>query len=626
VNQSVHESIFDDRAGVSVNRRTRAWLFLKTPFEGIPPLALVLGALGTAFAFLFFNQSDLYHTVLSSYAYLHGHVYDFYDYNKLAVGGNDYLPGIYGILAVWMLPFKLFRGLSDPFATGLALSPAELLWAKLLLVLVFLACFYVLSAIAKHAFSDNESAQRTVRAAYLFSPLVGFAVFTFGQYDIFSTLFTLLGVLMYFRRRPFWFVFWFSIAISFKYFAFFLFIPLAIYYFKRPLRILLAFVGGAAATVILLASYWHSAIFRVSAFRLAEGKAGDSLHNQILILMGILFLALCVLAFLYGRRRDDLTKPLVLIWAAGYAIMFLAVVWHPQWTLILAPAFALSLGLMKRPGWFLLWESLAFAAFVVVFTNRWVMNVDAIMITRGVLSPLLNDPTLLQHDIVGPSVEPFAAIVVTVFFMSPLLWLAGERAAGLHDGDAPARAPRRWVWSVRALTVPLTLTLPSLVFTFIPWETAMAITPEAVANGTRQVTTSTAQPDAVADTTSDVLVQDFDVEGDGLTGVSIPTAGYLRENQGSIEVTVENQAGDRVGETTVESSALAGDKWVYVTFAPIADSSGQTYTVRIAEEARSQEDVVGFWLVPHETGSDYDTVVKNGVATDSSLLFTYYLR
>ncbi len=606
-----------------MDRRSRALLFLRTPFEGVPRLALVLFSVGTAFAFLFFNQPDLFHTVISSYAILDGHIIDFYDFNKLVVGGNDYLPGIYLILALWMSPFKLFGGLTpDALRPGLVMSPLELFWAKFLLLLVFLACFYLVSAIAKLAFEANEDAQRTVRFAYLFSPLVGFAVFTFGQYDIFSSLFTLLGVLMYMRRRPFWFVFWFSIAISFKYFALFLFIPLAIYYFKRPLRILLAMAGGAACTAILLASYWHSSAFRISAFRLAGGKAGDPLRNQILILMAILFLVLCVLAFLYGRRREDLAQPLILIWAAGFAIMFLAVTWHPQWTVILAPAFALALGLMKRPGWFLIWESVAFVAFVIVFTNRWVSNVDATMITRGILSSVLGDPTLLQSSLVGVRFEPFAAIVVTFLFISPVVWLAWERAAGW--ADIAARAPRKWVWSLRAVTVPLVLTLPSLAFTFVPWETAVALVPSAVANGTAQVASSTAPATPVAPESGDVVEQEFRVSGDGLTGIAIPTATYMRSNPGTMEVTLEDQDGDRIASVSLAASSLAPDGRIYLPFAPIADSDGKTFTVSLEQE--SPAEIVGFWFVPYDSESDFGKLSINGDAEDSTLSFIYFLR
>jgi hypothetical protein len=62
-------------------------LFLKKD-----PLLVVSYGLGLIVCFVAFKQSDLTHTYTSSYAYLHGHVWDFYEYNKTIVTGNDYLP------------------------------------------------------------------------------------------------------------------------------------------------------------------------------------------------------------------------------------------------------------------------------------------------------------------------------------------------------------------------------------------------------------------------------------------------------------------------------------------------------------------------------------------------------
>jgi hypothetical protein len=56
--------------------------------------------------------------------------------------------------------------------------------------------------------------------------------------------------------------------------------------------------------------------------------------------------------------------------------------------------------------------------------------------------------------------------VVALFFISPLVWIAAERAAGLTD--AIARTPHPGVWILRAITVPLAFTLPSLALSLVP--------------------------------------------------------------------------------------------------------------------------------------------------------------
>jgi hypothetical protein len=604
------------------SRARDAWIFLRTPFEGIHPVVLVVFGVSTAFSFFFFVQPDLWHTVVSSYAYYHGHIGDFYDYGEATIGRPAYLPSIYWIFALWMAPIALIGAVNPRVDNSIVMGPIEHFWARLLLLLVFAATFYLVSAIAKHAFPANEVAQRIARTGYLLSPLVGFAVFTFGQYDIIGVFFTLLGVLMYFRRNSFWFVFWFSIAITFKYFAAFLFIPLALFYFKRPLKIALALLGGVAFTAIEFLIYWSSPAFRIGAVQIAEGKATSPLQNPLQVLMGVLFLALCLTAFLYGRRRDDLARPLILIWIAAYPIMLLAVTWHPQWTVLLAPGFALALGLMKRPGWFLLAESIGFAAFITVVVSRWQENVDAVMITRGILSAFVNDPQLLQRDLGSTRLEPYAGVLVTILFVLPLLWLLLERAGGVAEKEV--REPRTWIWVIRAATVLLTFTLPSLVFTLIPRDVALSLNPSAVQYGAVAVGPPEGAAAPHAQTPEDSYEQEIVVEGDGLAGVRIPTATYLRENVGTIEVTITGPDGSEVAEKDIDSSSLRSDAPIYLVFPPEADSGGETYTLTIEQSAASAANVVGFWTVEDVQGDEPDVVI-NGDETDAVLDFTYYL-
>lgn len=593
--------------------------FLRAPFEGIHPIVLVVFGISTAFSIFFFGQSDLWHTVTSSYAFYHGHFGDFYDFNEATIGGALYLPALYIIFAIWMSPLALL-GLVNPRTNSvIELTAVEQLWAKTLLLLVFFATFYLIAGISRRAFPEESRVQLAVRSAYLLSPLAGFAVFTFGQYDIFSVLFTLLGVLMYFRRNSFWFVFWFSIAISFKYFAAFLFVPLALFYFKKPLRIALAFAGGVAFTALELLVFFPSPSFRSGAFLLAEGKASDPLHNQLQVLMGVLFLVLCVAAFLYGRRRDDLTKPLIFIWLAAYPIMLLAVTWHPQWTVLLAPAFALAVGLMRRPALFLVAESITFFAFIVVVVTRWPENVDAIMITRGVLSRLVNDPPLLQRDVGALAIEPYSGVLVTVMFILPLIWLAFERASGASQTEF--RSPALSVWILRAATVLVSFTLPSLVLTFIPKDAALEINPSAIQYGAIAV----GPPDGVRTATAaDEFVQEFVAAGDGLTGLRIPTATYMRSNQGTIEVSVKDDDDSVVAREVIDSSTLASDGAIYVAFSPQSSSGGQEYTLEISQSADSAADVVGFWTVV-DTDPALPVLTVSGDLVEEQVALTYYL-
>jgi hypothetical protein len=55
---------------------------------------LILYVLVVTSCYVLFQQKDLFHTSSSSYAYLNGHITDFYDYNNKIILGEDpfYLP------------------------------------------------------------------------------------------------------------------------------------------------------------------------------------------------------------------------------------------------------------------------------------------------------------------------------------------------------------------------------------------------------------------------------------------------------------------------------------------------------------------------------------------------------
>ena len=108
---------------------------------------------------MFSQHVDLFHTSSSSYAYLNGHITDFYDYNKPLVDGNDYLPIIYAIFAIWNLPLKLFGLTHNVAATGVMLSIPELIWTKLLLVIFYFASAFVIYKISKQITNNVDNSK-----------------------------------------------------------------------------------------------------------------------------------------------------------------------------------------------------------------------------------------------------------------------------------------------------------------------------------------------------------------------------------------------------------------------------------------------------------------------------------
>lgn len=383
--------------------------------------------------FLLFQQGDLIHTFTSSYAYLGGHFSDFYDFNKVAVNGNDYLPLLYVIYAVWNLPL-LFFGLIPPaeqFAT--TDLTIQLIWAKLLIVIFFFASAWVLSKIAGLLKKDPQiNQQRYPEVLFITAPIAIFAVFDFGQYDIIGIFFTLLGFYFYLKKDFLRFAIFFSIAISFKYFSLVIYIPLILLVEKNPLKIARFMLIGFAAVLIQLAIYWDSEIFRSGIFRLITLKAVGESQDRIswgksTIYMLTLYSVGCLYLYLKSYASDFEWKRAAVFTSIGaYALMISAVTWHPQWLIIATPFFALSYLYINNAKFFAFADVLAMFAFVVLCVNKWPENVDVTMMQLGILKSFIPDNLVLGTEFLPRSLMGPSRIILYTYFYFPLLMLAWQ--------------------------------------------------------------------------------------------------------------------------------------------------------------------------------------------------------
>jgi hypothetical protein len=445
----------------------------RTAVAGLPVPVGILYLLSTVFNLLAFNQGDLNHTVGSSYAYLFGHGLDFYDYNAAHFTANDYFPTTYILFALWMAPVKLL--VSPGIQNATDLSGIEVAWAKILLLLLFWATFIVVSKIAKELFPLRENTQATVRIAFLLSPLAAFAFNVFGQYDILGVFFAALGFLFYLRGDKWKFAIFFALAASSKYFALLILLPLVLLQFKKLKDIVLLGLVGVSVLVVEALIYLPNAAFRDhTLFGLVGGKVSTA-GGQVL-LVAVVYLIGCLVLWRLTPTRESLGRLAVFTVIVVYGMMFAVVVWHPQWFIILTPFFALALGYLRRPAWFLVWDSLFFVAYIWIVGHRWISNVDLTMVDKGALGDVLGDPAFLLSDIYPASVLPVLSAVVVLYVFSPLAVLVIERAGGgwrepVVGPDAVAvDGPRTpiGVWLLRVLILPVAWTLPAIIAISIP--------------------------------------------------------------------------------------------------------------------------------------------------------------
>jgi len=403
----------------------------KIPIWGWAMYVLILSA-----SFLCFQHTDLIHTFSSSYAYLNGHYLDFYDYNKHHIGGNDYLPLIYGIFAIWNLPLNLLGLLPSPEFIGPARFSLEIFWSKLLLVCFFFSCVQLLSLITKELSADSPLIKnRPVAILFASSPIAVLIVFAFGQYDVIGLFFVLAAYVFYLKKKMWPFALLFSVAISFKYFALVIYIPLLLMVEKRPLKILkwLAVAGVMVGLQVLL--YAHSNVFLGEIFTLFKTKVVGPNQDRIsfskpTFYMAALYLAGCI--YLYLKRytsKHEWQRDTVFVPIIAYGLMFSAVVWHPQWLVIAMPFFALSYLYISNAKLLAFADVMGAFSFIWIFINVWANNVDMNMMQKSIVAQYL--PNLVHSGsdfLTRTPLKFFGVIFYSYLFFPAILYMLEIRS------------------------------------------------------------------------------------------------------------------------------------------------------------------------------------------------------
>jgi hypothetical protein len=568
-------------------------------FGGLRSWMFYVYVLVLLLCFLLFQQGDLAHTTTSSYAYLNGHFLNFYDYNKKILGANDYLPLIYLIFSLWNLPLHLFKLITPeklqlPFFYAISIA-----WAKLLLIVFFFASVKVVQKISQVVVDGINGSKQ--EAAYLFAtaPIAIFAVFIFSQYDIIGLFFTLLGIYFYLKKDFTRFSWFFSVAICFKYFALGIYIPLILVIEKKISKIVKYLLIGISVTVAQLLAYSPSEAFREHIFYLVLGKVsgvygtGLSFHNLklytiIIYLLGCFYLYLKKFKFDFEWKRMAILVPI-----AAYGLMFLTVVWHPQWLIIVTPFFALSYIFIKNRKLLAYMDMLGMLSFIWICVNTWAHNVDVGMISYGVLRSFIPPIPLIISDFMRLSLLPIFKMIFGVYLFSPILIILYERFF-MRDGCFKEIGNR--LLFIRFFVGISIFLIPALICTFIPISLAVKINPDAFLVTHNMVVLSNSAEVAIGEIINeDKAIQTFKPKLNGLSAVSVMLATYARPTEGEIKFRLEDNNGKNLIEKVVSAKAILDNSYYNFTFEPILDSKDKTYRLIMWSEGSPSGKAITAW-------------------------------
>lgn len=326
---------------------------------------------------------------------LKGDFLNFYDYTKSTA---VYPITIYIFFAVWSLPvFLVFKILGIPMWGLLAYESMPypvLLWFKLLPTLFYLASAYILYKIVIEIKLDIKTA-KWIAFLFISSPIAIFSQFIFGQYDSLGLFFILWAFYMLIKKRYYSFSIICSIAITFKLFAVFFFIPLLLLFEKRVIHIikhaLIAMSGYVLTTLLFSNSKGYSDAMQFSSDivpRLFGSGIGTAMG--VISLFTVAMMAICIFAYNKKTKNDEqFFAYAIYIPFAMFGSLFAFILWHPQWVIFLTPFLSLAILLNSKSNSSLILHSAMAIGYIGTTVLCFKDNVDSNLIHNSVFRKVL---------------------------------------------------------------------------------------------------------------------------------------------------------------------------------------------------------------------------------------------
>jgi hypothetical protein len=367
------------------------------------------------FLFFSFNQTDLNHTAVQGNALLDMvlrgiNVLEFYDYTQ---GWASYLLPQYILFAIWSIPVKIAYMIIGLQPIGIneavRINGITLWWYKLLPTLFYVGSAFIIYKICIQLNFDRNKAKWISFIFFIF-PMATFSQFIFGQYDSMGLFFELIMIYYFLKNKLLIATLFCMIAITFKTFPIFIYIPILLLFEKKIWKIIsyivIAFSGYLFFNLLFLGSRaFNSSEFNTGMFyRLLT--VGINTSFGVVSYFLLFLISACVFAyFVKIQDKDKLTinKYIMYIPLFVYSSFFSFVLTHPMWVLILVPYLVINAFLSRNAKYMmfiLIGASIGFL-FTVVTVPNFFQNVDACMINLGIFPKIYGFYNGVDANFVG---------------------------------------------------------------------------------------------------------------------------------------------------------------------------------------------------------------------------------
>ena len=352
-----------------------------------------------------YQSSDLLDCIFA------GKPFDFYGYTlniasttgyfgrPAYASGAIYNIVIYLTMAVWTLPVYILNLIFDFSEYAIILN----IWGRVMVMGLSIFCTYLLTNLSVKMTGDTIKAKWTAYS-FITSPILMFCVVIFNQYDIFSVTATLLALRFYYEKKYYAFSMLIALAICYKLFPVFIFIPLILLAEKRIYKIILYFATGLSLYVItsslwatLDEGYNMTQSLMMPNFEFYQWIFKSELPGGVgnICLFIFCIIVISIVAYWLKPTEADFAMTSIYLAASAYVSFFIFVNWHPQWVVILLPFISLILFRMRSLKIGILLDILISIGFMVINCLRYL---DGSIIEETLLVSMLHHKYYEQNS------------------------------------------------------------------------------------------------------------------------------------------------------------------------------------------------------------------------------------
>lgn len=563
--------------------------------------------------YLLMQQSDLLHTGGASIGILNGHILDFYDYTAQYISQCSYMLSTYIIFAIWNIPIKLLGFVDVPtISVGIGIT----LWYKLLPTLFYMGSAYLMYLIASEMGMGGRKAKI---CAYLFltAPLAFFSQFMFGQYDVITVFMMLLAIFYYIKGKEYKFALTFGIAITFKYYALLIFLPILLLKEKNIWKLVRLLLIALIPLFILSipnlsSSAFQSGVGNFNALHYMTVAGFTTYIGNTISVVIVAWFGICGYAYMKNvSDNEELLKWMLWISNLSTYLLFGLCTWHPQWLLFAVPFMVLATMISIRKDACLFLDLLIMGAFTVYTVNAWPDWVDQGLFRLGVLGGIVGDKINTGLTMRELFVFQYSSILLTGFSGLLLISTIFRHPKYLeNDFSISIDKQIRWI-RARFLGGVAIFLIPAFICLASVWNLPNPLYSSGNATGVVGEIFGSNQ-----------ISQVFTATSDSCSKVSFMVGTYARTNTSQLNVSITDvETGTVAGKASVNSSVLDDNKFNTINFTDVSLVVGQKYMLTFsAPDATSGNAVTIYYDISNPTTETY--AVLNGKKQNYNLCVT----